>query len=146
MEEKIVRTNKENKTVIKEKYKLFEWQLVKEENNKLFFQRDNQTTYYSELVKLEKQYPNYQYPSVILFVITSIVAFLLVTVMLIMFLVNKELAKTYWWAFILPAGIFLIITVLFTYLRMRTFSKIINEKPKTDAEFLNKINKVRNKE
>lgn len=143
MEEKVVKTNAENRELVISKACLFEWNLIKEENGKLYFARDNETPYYQDLVKLELEYGEYRFLPFVSLIIPAALAFICVTVLLILFFVQRDFAKNFWYIFIIPSGISLIIAVILTFLRMKTLDKVMNEKPKKDLEYQQKIKKLK---
>lgn len=143
MEEKVVKTNAENRDLVISKARLFEWNLIKEENGKLYFARDNETPYYQDLVKLELEYGEYRFLPFASLIIPAALAFICVTVLLILFFAQRDFAKNFWYIFIIPSGISLIIAVILTFLRMKTLDKVMNEKPKKDLEFQQKIKKLK---
>ena len=147
MEEKVIKASKENRDLVIDKHKLFEWKVDKEEvkgtQSVLTFSRDNEVPYYRQLVELENQFPEYKFLPFILIIIFAALAFISITVLLIVFLANRDLASTYWLAFIIPSGVFLVIAMVFTFLRMRTLDKVINEKRQKESEFALKIKKLK---
>ena len=143
MEEKVVKANAENRELVISKARLFEWNLVKEENHKLYFARDNETPYYQDLVKLEAEYGEYKFLPFASLIIPAALAFLFITVLLILFFVQRDFAKNFWYIFVIPSGISLIIAVVLTFLRMKTLDKVMNEKPKKDIEYQQKIKKLK---
>lgn len=143
MEEKVIKASKENRDLVIAKSRLFEWNLIKEENGKLYFARDNETPYYQELIKLEEGYGEYKFLPFISLIIPAAFAFICITVLLILFFTQKDFAKNFWYIFVIPSGISLIIAVVLTFLRMKTLDKVMNEKPKKDLEFQQKIKKLK---
>ena len=143
MEEKVVKTNAENRELVISKARLFEWNLVKEENHKLYFARDNETPYYQDLAKLETEYGEYKFFPFASLIIPAALAFLFITVLLILFFAQRDFAKNFWYIFVIPSGISLIIAVVLTFLRMKTLDKVMNEKTKKDLEYQQKIKKLK---
>lgn len=148
MEEKVIKVSKENRDLVLDKHKLFAWKLDKEESGGsqsiLHFYRDDEVPYYAQLVELEKQYPEYKFLPFIYIIVFAALAFVSITVLLIFFFINKAVASQFWYLFIIPSGIFLIVAMVFTFLRMRTLDKVVNEKKQKDAEFASKIKKIKN--
>ena len=148
MERKVIVVDEINIKTTLDKYHLFEYKLEGQKDlskgkKEFVFTRDNSVPYYDELVKLENTYPNYHYPKMIYTIIFSILAFLIVTGLLITFFINKAFAKSYWWIFIIPTSICLLITVYFTYRRIDIMKKIEMDKPRIDKEYKEKIENLK---
>ena len=145
MERKEVLVDQVNEKQTIDSYKLFEYKIVEKKTvgSKYLYilERDNSVPYYEELVKIEKSYHWYHIGSMLPVVIFPGLAFLTLTVFLIIFFVNGMSASLLPWfiAFIVVAALFLLTAVLFLFLRMQTVSKIEKEKPKYDAEIRKKI-------
>ena len=147
MENKIIKTNRVNRDLEVSKARLFLWQIQKEERkgNKILItlSRDNEVPYYQELVKLEEEYGEYKFFPFIAIIIPAIIAFLIITGLLIVYIISSDIAKNYWYAFLIPSAVCLFISMVLTFLRMRTFDQILNKKKQKDAECSAKIKKLK---
>ena len=147
MEEKRITVENLNKDLVIAKYKIFDWKLKEEQNgfyfSKLIFERDEQTPYYQELKKLEAQYGEVKSIPFIAILIPSVLAVIIITVLLILFITNKEVAKAYWAAFIVPAGISLITAMVFTFLKLRIFDQMVKELPDKNREYVQKVKELK---
>lgn len=147
MEQKTVKISRENRDLIVSKARLFEWKIEKEEKTKfgfvLTFVRDNETPYYSQLVKLEEEYGEYKFLPFLFIIIPAAIAFLIITSLLIVFLIQKDFARQFWYIFVAPSGVFLLLSVLLTFLRMRTLDQVMNQKPQKDNEYSQKVKKLK---
>ena len=114
---------------------LFDWRLVKEEKKEnapstLYFERDDSVPYYKEMVEIEKEISPHMLPFWVL-IIPVAIAFILVTVYLIMYLTLKPDFDTmkYFFVFFLPAMGFLLIDTLLFFVRSRQLMNYLkNEK------------------
>ena len=112
---------------------LFDWKLVKEEKKEnapslLYFERDETVPYYQEMVEIEKEISPKLIPFWILLVPVGI-SFILITVFLILYLVNKpnfDIMK-YFYIFFLPAMGLLLIDTLIFYLRSRQLMNYLKD-------------------
>ena len=112
---------------------LFDWTLVKEEKKEnapslLYFERDETVPYYQEMVEIEKEISPKLIPFWILLVPVGI-SFILITVFLILYLVNKpnfDIMK-YFYIFFLPAMGLLLIDTLIFYLRSRQLMNYLKD-------------------
>ena len=150
MEKKTIKVNELNIRTTLDKYMIFDWKIEDQKDigsgvKEFTFTRDNETPYYQELVKLENTYPNYKYPSMLWTIIFSIAAFIIVTVLMIMFFVNRSFAKSFWWIFIIPTSLCLIVTVYLTYRRIDVMKKIELDKPRIDIEYKKKVAALKEK-
>ena len=145
METKELSVNANNAKLVLDKHLLFEWKCIEQRNvgkNVYFkFQRDDQVPYYEELVKLEKEFPNYKVGSFLTVSLMPIVTFALVTIFLIVFLIDKEHFNfTLMFSLLMiPALLVLVLTVVFTILRFKSISRIEKEKPLLESEYKQKI-------
>ena len=112
---------------------LFDWKLVKEEKKEnapslLYFERDETVPYYQEMVEIEKEISPKLIPFWILLVPVGI-SFILITVFLILYLVNKPNFDTmkYFYIFFLPAMGLLLIDTLIFYLRSRQLMNYLKD-------------------
>ena len=150
MEKKTIKVNELNVQTTLDKYLIFDYKIEGQRDlgkgkKEFTFNRDDNTPYYQELVELERSYPRYQYPSMLISIIFSILAFVIVTALLILFFVNRPVAKSYWWIFIIPTSLCLIVTVYFTYRRIEIMKKIELDKPRIDIEYKKKVAALKEK-
>ncbi len=147
MEQKTIKVSQENRDLVVSKARLFEWKIEKEEKQKfgslLTLTRDNETPYYSELVKLEEEYGEYKFLPFFVILIPAIMAFLIITALLIIFFAQKDFARQFWYIFVAPSGLFLLVSVLLTFLRMRILDQVMNQKPQKDSEYSQKVKKLK---
>ena len=104
---------------------LFDWKLVKEDKKEnapstLYFERDESVPYYEEMVEIEKTMSPKLLPFWILIVPVAL-AFILVTIFLILYLANKPNFEPmkYFYIFFIPAMVLLLGDTLIFYLRSR---------------------------
>ncbi len=104
---------------------LFDWKLVKEEKKEnapsiLYFERDENVPYYQEMVEVEKETSPKLFPFWFL-LIPVIIAFILVTIYLILYLALKPNFDTLLFFFVLfvPASVMLLVDTLLFYLRSK---------------------------
>ena len=147
MEEKRITVESLNKDIIIAKYKLFEWRMVEEHEHFLFtslvFERDDQTPYHKELKELEEEYGNIpNVPFTIIFGL-ALLAILTITALLIVFITNRDIAKSIWLAFIIPSGILLITAMACTFLKLKLFDKVVKEMPDKNKEFAQKVKEIK---
>lgn len=150
--EKVTRiTNKLNEQIIIDKYLLFEWKLVKQEEQGhkivLEFERDDSVPYIEELRKLENSYYEYHIGPMFLSIFFPIIAFIFLTVFLVLMIIQRGSFKTaiYFPALMLPAFVFLLLGVLITFFRSKAINKIDVEKPIKEAEMREKIKELKSK-
>ena len=147
MEEKRITIESLNKDLVAAKYKIFDWRIVEEHSgfffSKLRFERDDQTSYYQELKKLEDEYGNIKTIPFIAIAIPSFVAILIITALLIVFVANKDVAKDYWLAFMIPAGLSLIIAMVFTFLKLKVFDETVKELPDKNKKYHQKVQELK---
>ena len=125
---------------------LFDWKLVKEEKKEnapstLYFERDESVPYYEEMVEIEKTMSPKLLPFWVL-IIPVAVAFILVTIFLILYLANKSNfnTMTYFFAFFIPAMALLLVDTLVFYLRSR---QLMNHLKKEDELVKNAEEKMK---
>ena len=145
MEEKEIAVNINNAKLVLDKHLLFKWECVEQRNvgKTIYFKfkRDNEVPYYDELVKLENEYPDYKIKSLIPVSLMPIVTFALVTIFLVVFLMDRENFNfTLMFSLLMiPAMLVLLLTVLFTVLRLKAINKIDKEKPTMENMYREKI-------
>ena len=104
---------------------LFDWKLVKEEKHDnapsvLYFERDENVPYYQEMVEIEKELSPKLLPFWLLIVPVAL-SFVLITVYLILYLVNKDSFDKimFFYIFFIPVIVLLLISTLVFFLRSR---------------------------
>ena len=107
---------------------LFDWHLVKEEKHEnapsvLYFERDESVPYYEEMVEVEKDTSPKLLPFWVLALVVGL-AFLVMTVYLILFLA-KVANKDNFYFFFIPAMVLLLIDTLLFYLRSKQLMKYL---------------------
>ena len=149
MEKKKVITNTINENLIISKHLLFEWK-VEEKQTKgkkvtFVFSRDKQKPYHEELVKLEKEFGNYKiwpmFPSYIL----SGLAFLLITIFFVFYMIDKANMLIYFLSFTLPGLILLLAASIYTMFHFFNLRKIEKEFTEKTNKYKEKINELKNK-
>ena len=132
-------------------YELFLWRLEEEKNDlkesTLVFSRDDQVSYYPEVVRLEKQFNKvYSIPGWASYVLIGI-ALVYVSVMAILWLTHViTLDKSYFAiAIAVPTGVLLLINVLFTYLRNKQLNNFLNTKEERYKKYQEKVNQLMSK-
>ena len=149
MEKKIVITNQMNEKQILDTYLLFEYKCLekKQQGKKIIFEfeRDDSVSYIKELRNLEYQYGSYKVGSMLPTTILPIISFVLFTIFLVlMFALGDNFnLLLYFLTLVLPALIFLALSAVLMFLRIRSINKIENEKPLKDQEYRQKIEKLK---
>lgn len=149
MEEKTVTFLNENKELVLSEVALFEYKVEKEQKgpfrSKLYLSRPEKP-YNADLDELEAQYKKFRFFPFFFTIICVIVAFVLVNVLFAIFFCNKALAGDIWWAFIVPASLFLGGAVFLSVYRMRQMENFRILKNKQDQEFKQKIHEIKTKQ
>ena len=124
---------------------LFDWKLVKEEKQEnapsiLYFERDESVPYYEEMVEIEKTMSPKLLPFWVL-IIPVAIAFILVTIFLILFIANKDNFDTmkFFYIFFIPAMALLLVDTLVFYLRSR---QLMNHLKKEEELIKNAENRM----
>ena len=130
---------------------LFDWKLVSEKKKEnapsiLTFERDETTPYYQEMVEIEKGIEPHLLPFWVLAIPVSI-AFIIMTVFLILFLAAKETfdAKANIFFFLIPSMVLLLVDTLLFYLRSRQLMKYLQNEDTIVKEAEDKIKELRAK-
>lgn len=112
---------------------LFDWKLVKEEKHEnapsiLYFERNEDVPYYQEMVEAEKETEPKLLPFWVL-VIPVAIAFLVMTVYFILWLVNKATFGDikYFYFFFIPAMLFILGDTGLFYLRSKQLTKYLQD-------------------
>ena len=134
-----------------DKYLLFEYTCLeqrKQGQNVYFrFERDDEVPYIEELRKLEAEYPKFKIGSMLSVTLMPIVTFVLATIFLVVFLIDrKNFNFTLMFSLLMiPALLILVLTVVFTIVRLKRFRNIEKIKDPIDQEFREKIIELKNK-
>ena len=94
MQEKQIKTNLVNERLVIEKHLLFKWKCLerKQEGKNVYlkFSRDDSLPYIKELEQLENEYGEYKIGSMVPAIALPVVALVLLTVFLILFITLKD--------------------------------------------------------
>ena len=118
----------------KRTHQLFKWKLVEEKidlkETTLVFERDNEVSYYPQLVKLENSFNKvYTLPSWLSYVLIGLTLVYVTAIMILWLTKVLNLEKQYVVIILaIPTGILLLLNVLLTYLRNRELSKFTTKK------------------
>lgn len=151
METKEIVVNINDAKITLEKYLLFDYECVEQRqqgNNVYFrFQRNDDVPYIEELRELEATYPNYKIGSLMTISLMPIVTFVLVTIFLVVFLLDrKNFNFTLMFSLLMiPALLVLVLTVILTVVRLKRIRKVDKEKASVDLEYKEKIRKIKEK-
>ena len=130
---------------------LFDWELLEEksagEKVELFLQRDNETKYYSELIKIEKTYyKTSSVPMWSLFVLAGL-AFLFLTLYLVMSFVAPDSNDLLWLLVALLPGILSASGLgVLAILRTRQSLKYASNREERYNSYLSKVQELKNEE
>ncbi len=130
---------------------LFDWELLEEKSTdekvELFLQRDNETKYYSELIKIEKNYyKTSSVPMWSLFVLAGL-AFLFLTLYLVMTFAAPDSDDLLWFLVTLLPGVLSsgVLGVL-AILRTRQSLKYTSNREERYNSYLGKVQELKNEE
>ena len=128
---------------------LFDWRLVKEDKKDnapsiLYFERDNETPYYQEMVEIEKETSPKLLPFWLLIVFVGI-AFALITTALIFSLLHILSTMLCFLVFFIPASLFLASDVLLFYLRSKQLLKYFDNEKEIVKQAEDKMKALREK-
>ena len=130
---------------------LFDWKLISEEKKEnapslLTFERDENVPYYQEMVEIEKETSPHLIPFWVLAVPVSI-AFIIMTVFLILFLAAKETfdAKANLFFFLVPSMVLLLADTILFYFRSRQLMKYLQNEDTIVKEAEDKIKQLKAK-
>lgn len=149
MEKKVVTTNQINEKLVLDKHFIFEYKCDEKKvigsKIELHFSRDDEVPYIEELRKLENEYGEYKIGSMIPMFIFPAVSFILFTVFVILYFLDKAHGNTliYFLSLALPGILSLIGAFLFMFFRTRKIGLIEKEKPQKDEEFKQKVAKLK---
>ena len=148
MEEKTVTFLNENRDLVLAEVELFEYKIEREQRGPFrgkFYLSRPERAYNKDLDELEANYKKYRFLPMFWTIICIFTAFILISVLFSIFFVNKSLAGSIWWAFVIPAAFALGGSVFLSFYRMRqleNFRILINNQNK---EVKQKINEIKQK-
>ncbi len=129
-------------------YQLFKWQLVEEKadlkETTLVFERDNEVSYYQELVKLEEKFNKvYSIPGWLLYVLVGITA-LYVSIIAILWLTHNLPMEKQQMIILLavPTGVMLLLNVFLSYLRSKEMERHLNKKEEKYQQYQKKVDEI----
>ena len=127
---------------------LFDWRLTKEERHDnapsvLYFERDETVPYYEEMVEVEKDTSPKLLPFWVLAAVVG-VAFIVMTVYLILFLANVA-GKDQFYFFFIPSMLLLLVDTLLFYLRSKQLMKYLNSEEEIVRNAENKMRLIKEK-
>ena len=111
------------------------------------FERDDSVPYINELRKLEESYPKFKIGSMLTVTLMPILTFVLATIFLVVFLIDKQHFNfTLMFSLLMiPALLILVLTVVFTVVRLRRIRNIEKTKDPIDQEMREKIAELKAK-
>ena len=129
-------------------HQLFKWVLVDEKpdlkETTLVFERDNEVSYYNDLVKLEKNFNKvYSIPGWVSFVVLGL-TLVYVTIIAILWLTHVINVDKSMIAIImaLPAGVMLLVNVFLTFLRNKEFRNHIEHIEEKYQKYQKKVDEL----
>lgn len=132
-------------------YTLFEWKLVEQKEDlketTLVFERDDETPYYHELVKLENDFNKvYSIPAIVPYIFI-ILTLLYVSTMAILWLTHVINVEKVVFVIMLaiPTGVFLLLNVFVTFLRTRQMNYHLTKKEEKYQKYQKKVNELTGK-
>lgn len=132
----------------KRNYELFKWVLVEEKEDlketTLVFQRDDQVSYYPELVKLENQFNKvYSIPGWLGYLFIGLILVYVTTIAILWLTHILNVEKSVMIIILaVPTGVFLLANVFISYLRSRQMFNHINKKEEKYAKYQRKIDEL----
>ena len=129
-------------------YQLFKWNLVEEKNDlketTLVFERDNEVSYYNELVKLEDKFNKvYSIPGWLFYVLVGITLIYVTTIAILWLTHTLPMEKSQMILLLaIPTGVLLLINVFLTYLRNKEMDYHLNKKDEKYRKYQEKIDKI----
>ena len=132
-------------------YTLFDWKLIEQKEDlsetTLVFERDDQTPYYHEIVKLENDFNKvYSIPAIVPYIFIIITLFY-VSIMTVLWLTHVLNIEKIVFVVILaiPTGILLLLNVFVTYLRTRQMTYHLTRKEEKYQKYQKKVNEIMGK-
>ena len=129
-------------------YELFKWKLVEQvpdlKETTLVFERDNEVSYYPELVKLENKFNKvFSIPGWIFYLLIAITLVYVTTVAILWLTHVLNVEKGILVIIIaIPTGILLLLNVFLTYLRNKEMDYHINKKEEKYRIYQEKVDKI----
>ena len=129
-------------------YQLFKWNLVEEKNDlketTLVFERDNETSYYKELVKLEEKFNKvYSIPGWIFYVLVGLTAVYVTLIAILWLTHNLPMEKQQMILLLaIPTGTLLLVNVFLSYLRTNEMNRHINKKEEKYQQYQRKVDEI----
>ena len=144
-------TNQINEKYVMDKYILFQYRCLdrKLEKGKIYltFEEDDSLPYYQDLKRLEKEYGDYKIFPLFPILLFPVTAFILLTIFLIIYFVNKDTISyvTLFLSLMLPALIILLVGAALFGIHLIHISKIEKEKPEKDELYRKRIEELKKK-
>ena len=129
-------------------YELFKWKLVEQvpdlKETTLVFERDNEVSYYPELVKLENKFNKvFSIPGWLFYVLIAITLVYVTTIAILWLTHVLNVDKGVLVIIIaIPTGILLLVNVFLTYLRNKEMDYHINKKEEKYRIYQEKVDKI----
>ena len=129
-------------------YELFKWKLVEQvpdlKETTLVFERDNEVSYYPELVKLENKFNKvFSIPGWIFYLLIAITLVYVTTVAILWLTHVLNVEKGILVIIIaIPTGILLLLNVFLTYLRNKEMDYHINKKEEKYRIYQEKVDRI----
>ena len=129
-------------------YELFKWKLVEQtpdlKETTLVFERDNEVSYYPELVKLENKFNKvFSVPGWIFYLLIAITLVYVTTVAILWLTHVLNVEKGLLVIIIaIPTGILLLLNVFLTYLRNKEMDYHINKKEEKYRIYQEKVDRI----
>ena len=129
-------------------YQLFKWQLVEEKSDlketTLVFERDNEKSYYPQLVELENKFNKvYSIPSWIFYVLIGLTLVYVTTIAILWLTKALNVEKSVMVLILaIPTGILLLINVFVSYLRNKEMDYHLNKKEEKYRKYQEKVDKI----
>ena len=129
-------------------YELFKWKLVDQrvdfKETTLVFERDNETSYYPELVKLENKFNKvYSIPGWLFYVLIGITLVYVTTIAILWLTHHMPVDKGILVIILaIPTGILLLINVFLTYLRNKEMDYHITKKEEKYRIYQEKVDRI----
>lgn len=129
-------------------YELFKWKLVEQtpdlKETTLVFERDNEVSYYPELVKLENKFNKvFSIPGWLFYVLIGITLVYVTTIAILWLAHVLNVDKGILVIIIaIPTGVLLLLNVFLTYLRNKEMDYHINKKEEKYRIYQEKVDKI----
>ena len=129
-------------------YELFKWKLVEQvpdlKETTLVFERDNEVSYYPELVKLENKFNKvFSIPGWIFYLLIAITLVYVTTVAILWLTHVLNVEKGILVIIIaIPTGVLLLLNVFLTYLRNKEMDYHINKKEEKYRIYQEKVDRI----